>query len=82
MKQGWDVHYSRVQWDRQKKFPKDRICFRHGEEVANFDKSIFREYMEGRISVEHACEQIAENNYLFEVTEEQFFNELLICGWR
>ena len=66
---------------RQEKFPKNRIAFYPSENVASLDASIFQRYKEKRITLTVARNCIASNNFLEEVTEEQFMNEYRICGY-
>ncbi len=67
------------QAERQKRYPKDRIAFIHS--AAPYDAYTFQRYKEGRISLATARAEIARNNYLAEVTEEQFLNEFKQCGY-
>lgn len=71
-----------AQADRAQRWPKDRIAFlRHNADAARMDVQTFRDYQQGYITLEKAMAQIQMNNYLPEVTREQFLNEYRICGW-
>lgn len=67
---------------RQAKFPPNRIAFYQSESVAAMDAAIFQRYKEKRITLTVARYSIASNNFLSEVTEEQFLNEFEICGYK
>lgn len=67
------------QAERQRHYPKDRIAFIHS--AAPYDAYTFQRYKEKRISLTTARAEIARNNYLAEVTEEQFLNEFKLCGY-
>lgn len=64
---------------RQKKYPKDRIAFIHAAAVN--DAAVFQRFKEHRMTLLQAMDQIARNNFLKEITEEQFMNEYTICGY-
>lgn len=73
-------------WDSQKlraaKFPKDRIAFMRGvESIATKDAAVFQRYKSGVTPLFLARLEIAKNNYLWDVTEEQFLNEFKLCGY-
>lgn len=73
-------------WSAQKlraaKFPKDRIAFVRGVEgIAYKDAAVFQRYKSGVTPLIIARLEIAKNNYLWDVTEEQFLNEYRICGY-
>ena len=77
-----DIHYTKLQEGRGGRFPSDRIPFLKGNErVANEDRHVFVLYKHGEISLAMACFRIANNNYLDNVTREQFLNEYKICGY-
>lgn len=67
------------QAERQKRYPKDRIAFIHS--AAQDDAYTFQRYKEKRITLDIARAEIARNNYLESVTEEQFLNEFKLCGY-
>ena len=66
---------------RSRNFPKDRICFFPSETAARSDVAVFNKYIEYKITKAQAMKEIAANNYLAEITEEQFINELILLGW-
>lgn len=66
---------------RQNRFPHDRIAFYSSEGTAARDACIFQKYKERSISLGMAISSIASNNYLQNITEEQFMNELKLCGY-
>ena len=66
---------------RTRNFPKDRICFFQSETAAKSDVAVFHKYINYQITKAQAMKEIAENNYLAEITEEQFINELRLLGW-
>ena len=66
---------------RQKKFPSDRICFAQHQSAADADARAMRQFIHGEISMPRLCREIAKNNYIDFVTEEQMVNELKITGW-
>lgn len=72
---------AQLQAERSDLFPIDRIPFLSSETAANMDRKIFRSYLRNEISIKRACEEVANNNYLEDVTPEQFLNEFAICGW-
>lgn len=74
-------HMRQKQKARQKKFPLDRICFMHGELYANEDVRIIKQYRLKEITMDQACRAIAQNNYLTNVTRDQFKNMLHILGY-
>lgn len=69
------------QAERQKKYPKDRICFHPSEYVANRDIKNFRAFYHGDISIYDLCRITADSNYLRYVNETQMINELKMIGW-
>lgn len=80
MARGSRANYTQMR--RFLKFPEDRIPFVKGSEaIATKDQSIFQMYHDKQITLEMACKEIAENNYLDEVTPEQFLNEYRIIGY-
>ena len=59
-------------------FPKGRIPFKKGSwEAARADIRTRRSFFAGEIDIETCCEQVARNNYLDEVKQND-----LICFWR
>ena len=63
-------------------FPRDRIAFVKGNfHKASEDAMTFWQYKIGKIPLIIARIRIADNNYLPEVTEEQFMNEYRLCGY-
>ncbi len=66
---------------RQERFPHDRIAFYTSESIAARDACIFQKYKERSISLGMAMSSIASNNYLQNITEEQFMNEFKLCGY-
>lgn len=64
---------------RQKKYPPDRIAFIHA--AAANDSTVFQRFKEHRMTLLQAMDQIAKNNFLKKITEEQFMNEYRICGY-
>ena len=81
----------KVQADRQMKFPEDRIALLKGSETAaDADKIVLNDWFKhGRwrkgnayyAAKKKAMDAIAKNNYLDEVTEEQFDNLCRMCGY-
>ena len=69
------------QAERQKKFPKNRICFYSSDTSAQRYQSDMADYKRGYITLKMLCVRLAKNNYLEEVTEEQALNELRGLGW-
>ena len=51
------------------------------ETAARSDVAVFNKYIEYKITKAQAMKEIAANNYLAEITEEQFINELILLGW-
>lgn len=66
---------------RQLNYPKDRICFLSNATAAKNDVTIFNKYINYEISKGQAMKEIASNNYLSEITEEQFITELILLGY-
>lgn len=67
---------------RISKYPKDRIAFIPNQTSVAQDKETFALYKQGIISIELACERIAESNDLYKVTAEQFLNTYNnVIGW-
>lgn len=64
---------------RQKKYPKDRIAFIHA--AASNDAAVFQRFKDHRMTLLQAMDQIAKNNFLKSITEEQFMTEYRICGY-
>ena len=72
---------AQLQAERSDLFPPDRIAFLNSDAVCDLDRKTFRAYLHNEISLKRACEEIAEHNYLEDVTPEQFLNEFALCGW-
>lgn len=62
-------------------FPKDRIPFWSSQTSASEDVKVFKDYHDGKITLGVAKERIARNNYLYTITDEQFFGEYHNLGW-
>lgn len=71
----------KAQAERQKNFPKDRICFYSSHSAAVEDQYNMRAYIKGEMSLEMLCIRLAYNNYLEFVSKQQALNELKITGW-
>lgn len=70
-----------IQEKRQESFPSDRIPFYRSATSAYKDQVTFLAYRNHEISKKTAILQIAENNFLYYVSEEQFDNEYHILGY-
>lgn len=66
---------------RQKSYPKDRICFLSNDTAAKKDLTVFGKYYNGELSKGQAMKEIAKNNCLEKITDEQFVTELILLGW-
>ena len=79
------------QANRQRGLPEDRIAFLgNNDTAAEADKAVFTDWykhgrwkkgVERKLALQKAMRQIAENNYLDEITEDQFFTALEILGY-
>lgn len=76
-----DIRNLRSQKKRHERFPSDRIAFLDTETAAILDKAVFERYHRKEISIENACKSIAWNNYLPEVTAEQFLKAYKALGF-
>ena len=71
-----------VQKERSLIFPPDRIAFLKGSDyVAKNDKAVFEEYRNKQITITEACNRIAFNNNLPEVSQKAFLNEFKTLGY-
>lgn len=76
----------RIQEERQKKFPPDRIAFMQTGKCADEDARAIEAFSMGECSLAMLCAQIAYNNYLDRyfpngmIPEELMINELKILG--
>ena len=66
---------------RQLNYPKDRICFLSNDTAAKKDLTVFNKYYDGKITKWDAMREIAKNNCLESITEEQFITELILLGY-
>ena len=85
MEQAWtrknEMLYA--QHRRMLNFPCDRVPFLKGSDhAARLDKIVLTAWYKGKMSSEDAREAIAKNNYLDEVTKEQFDTLCRMCGYR
>ena len=73
--------YYEEQRRRQEKFPKDRICYSPFPSSAKEDQRAMRMFVKGEISFRMLCRQLALNNYLDYVTDEQAWKALRDSGY-
>lgn len=66
---------------RQAKFPKDRICYCRLPTSAMEDQRSMRSFARGEITLKTLCIQLAWNNYLDYVSEEQAWKALRESGY-
>lgn len=74
----------RIQEFREKQFPENRIAFWSSKDAAYFDTKLFEEYVrlgDDNAVVDRLRKQMAKNNYLEEVTREQFRYEAKFLGY-
>ncbi len=61
---------------------KKRIAFENTKAAADRDQVTFKDYIEKRIGINKAREQITKNNHLdVKISESQFHNERRGCGY-
>ena len=69
------------QQKRMESFPRNRIPFYQSRTSASKDQMTFMAYRNHEISKASAMRQIADNNFLYEITEEQFDTEYKLLGY-
>ncbi len=62
-------------------YPEDRICFRHSRTIAKMDAAVFNKYINKKITKDQAKAEVARNNCLDLITDEQWFNTLHMLGY-
>lgn len=74
----------RIQEFREKLFPENRIAFWSSRDSAYYDTKLFEDYMrlgDDDSVVDRLRVQMAKNNYLAEITREQFRFEAKFLGY-
>lgn len=74
----------RIQEFRCTLFPENRIAFWSSRDSAYYDMELFEDYMrlgDDDAVVDRLREQMAKNNYLAEITREQFRFEAKFLGY-
>ena len=74
----------RIQEIRERIFPENRIAFWSSRDTAYYDVKLFEEYVrlgDNNTTVDRLRVQMAKNNYLIEITREQFRFEAKFLGY-